>query len=75
MKKFKLYLIIHIYDNYINDLDLGVIKDKSGEATIKTNDGKIIFNLNKDEFNEVKTFLNDVEINDDNLGILCNLTT
>ena len=63
------------YNNYMSDTGLGAIKDGSGEAIVKTKEEKIEFNLKNDEFNEVKEFLNGVQINNDNLELLCNLTS
>ena len=50
------------YNNYMSNPGLGIIKDNSREVVIKTKDEKIEFNLKKDEFNEVKDFLNGIEI-------------
>ena len=63
------------YNNYMNDTGLGVIKDETEEAIVKTKEEKIEFKLKNDEFNEVKEFLNGVQINNDNLELLCNLTS
>ena len=63
------------YNNYMSDLGLGTIKDKLGEAIVKNKDEKIEFNLQNDEFNDAKEFLNGIQINNDNLELLCNLTS
>ena len=63
-------VIKQVYKEYLNDNNLGDIKDKKGEV-IKETEGNIKFLLKDDEINEVKGIFSNIE----NFENFCNINS